>query len=53
MHSTTIPSSVIEPIDPIDIDLATESEAAEIAWDRGLNRTGERDEKMIVWTEAR
>jgi hypothetical protein len=36
MHSNTIPNPVIEPIDPIDIDLATESEAEEIAWREGL-----------------
>jgi hypothetical protein len=36
MHLNTIPSSVIEPIDPVDIDLATESEAEEIVWREGL-----------------
>jgi hypothetical protein len=36
MHSTTMPISTIESIDPIDIDLATESEAEEIAWREGL-----------------
>jgi hypothetical protein len=36
MHSTTIPNPVNESIAPVAIDLATESEAEEIAWREGL-----------------